>query len=196
MTAATHTPREAAPRSAHPAPPPLSQQEALEDLLDQSGRGIVPIRKTFLQIGRGKKTKPGPLADFVSSHAICLRVVHDYETPPSFAGARDVPITATLSATRGSERWILGRGASGLDGAQDAERPIASPAHREPPTSGRFGRASRLRPPGRRRFGASTARCPLESACTSAGLQVALCLPAVGLQLDCACGSSSEAERG
>lgn len=28
----------------------------------------MPIRKTFLQIGRGKKTKPGPMAGFVSSH--------------------------------------------------------------------------------------------------------------------------------
>ncbi len=37
-------------------------------MLAQSGRGIVPIRKTFVQQGeRGKRT-PGPLAGFVSSH--------------------------------------------------------------------------------------------------------------------------------
>ena len=50
------------------APPPLSQQETLQGLLSQSGRGIVPVRKTFVQQGRGENTRPGPLASFVSAH--------------------------------------------------------------------------------------------------------------------------------
>ena len=46
----------------------MSQQQTIEDLLAQSKRELVPIRKTFVQIGQGKHTKPGPLATFVSSH--------------------------------------------------------------------------------------------------------------------------------
>jgi hypothetical protein len=52
-----------------PLPPaPLTQRETIEDLLTQSGRGIVPIRKGFVQQGRGKDTRPGPLASFVTAH--------------------------------------------------------------------------------------------------------------------------------
>ncbi len=55
-------------RSTPPPPPPLSQQETIEDLLVRSKRDFVPIRKTFVQIGRGKATQPGPLSTFVSTH--------------------------------------------------------------------------------------------------------------------------------
>ncbi len=50
------------------APPPLSQQETLIDMLKQSGRGIVPIRKTFVQQGERGNRVPGPLASFISTH--------------------------------------------------------------------------------------------------------------------------------
>jgi hypothetical protein len=46
----------------------LTQHETVEDLLSQSARGIVPIRKSFVQQGRGKDTRPGPLASFVTAH--------------------------------------------------------------------------------------------------------------------------------
>ena len=49
-------------------PAPLTQRETVEDLLAQSARGIVPIRKSFVQQGRGKDTRPGPLASFVTAH--------------------------------------------------------------------------------------------------------------------------------
>ncbi len=49
-------------------PAPLTQRETIQDLLTQSGRGIVPIRKSFVQQGRGKDTRPGPLASFVTAH--------------------------------------------------------------------------------------------------------------------------------
>lgn len=61
MTPAPH----AAP-SLPPTPPP--REQILRDLLHQSGRGIVPIRKTFVQIGRGSSTRPGPLANLVRRH--------------------------------------------------------------------------------------------------------------------------------
>src|SRR5699024_3837870 len=50
-------------------PPPVpSQDQVLDDLLTKSRRGIVPFRKTFLQEGKGKDAKPGPLAKFVRAH--------------------------------------------------------------------------------------------------------------------------------
>jgi hypothetical protein len=66
MTTATIQPGKPATRSG--PPPPLSQRETIADLLAQSGRGIVPIRKTFVQQGKGADTKPGPLASFVTGH--------------------------------------------------------------------------------------------------------------------------------
>ena len=50
------------------APPPLGQQATLIDMLKQSGRGIVPIRKTFVQQGERGNRVPGPLATFVGTH--------------------------------------------------------------------------------------------------------------------------------
>lgn len=46
----------------------LTQRATIEDLLTQSARGIVPIRRSFVQQGRGKDTRPGPLASFVTAH--------------------------------------------------------------------------------------------------------------------------------
>jgi hypothetical protein len=51
-----------------PPPPPISRHETLIDLLTQAKRDSVPIRTTFVQQGKGKDTKPGPLASFVSKH--------------------------------------------------------------------------------------------------------------------------------
>lgn len=51
-----------------PPPPPVSRYETLIDLLTQAKRDSVPIRTTFVQQGKGKYTKPGPLASFVSKH--------------------------------------------------------------------------------------------------------------------------------
>jgi hypothetical protein len=50
------------------APAPATRHETVLDLLTQSKRGIVPIAKTFVQQGRGKNTKPGPLHLFVGGH--------------------------------------------------------------------------------------------------------------------------------
>lgn len=66
--ATTKATRGAAVTRAVTTPPPPTQRETIEDLLAQSGRGIVPIRKTFVQQGHGKATKPGPLASFVRAH--------------------------------------------------------------------------------------------------------------------------------
>jgi hypothetical protein len=51
-----------------PPPAPIPRHETLIDLLDGAKRDFVPIRSTFVQQGKGKTTKPGPLASFVSKH--------------------------------------------------------------------------------------------------------------------------------
>ncbi len=68
VTTTTRRRVKAVTRTAPPPPPPLSQQETIEDLLAQSRRDFMPVRKTFVQTGRGKTTLPGPLATFVSGH--------------------------------------------------------------------------------------------------------------------------------
>lgn len=51
------------------APPsPVGQDETIKELLEQSHREVVPVRKTFVQQGRGKNTRPGPLANFLTGH--------------------------------------------------------------------------------------------------------------------------------
>jgi hypothetical protein len=49
-------------------PPVATQQETISALLERSNRTDVPIRKTFLQQGQGKKRDPGPVASLVSHH--------------------------------------------------------------------------------------------------------------------------------
>ncbi|MGH3898934.1 MAG: hypothetical protein ACRDTA_11935 [Pseudonocardiaceae bacterium] len=49
-------------------PPPLGRQQSIETLLAETHRGIVPIRKVFVQQGHGRTTRPGPLATFLRSH--------------------------------------------------------------------------------------------------------------------------------
>jgi len=50
------------------SPGHLGRQETVKALLEETHRGIVPVRKVFVQQGRGKTTKPGPLASFLRSH--------------------------------------------------------------------------------------------------------------------------------
>lgn len=54
-----------APATAYPAP--LTHRETIDDLLKQSGRNIVPIRKAFVQQPPGSPDRAGPLAEFVTS---------------------------------------------------------------------------------------------------------------------------------
>jgi hypothetical protein len=48
-------------------PVPLGQQQSIEATLRGTHRTQVPIRKTFVQQGRGRSTAPGPLAEFLTS---------------------------------------------------------------------------------------------------------------------------------
>ena len=48
-------------------PTPLGQQQSIEATLRGIHRTYVPIRKTFVQQGRGKRTAPGPIAEFLTS---------------------------------------------------------------------------------------------------------------------------------
>lgn len=45
---------------------PATARETLEDLLRRSKRDRIPIRRTFLQLGDGRGSRPGPLAAFVN----------------------------------------------------------------------------------------------------------------------------------
>lgn len=67
MTTTVRQGQRAATRTS-PPPPPLARHETITDLLDQAKRAAVPIRRTFVQQGRGRETRPGPLASFVASH--------------------------------------------------------------------------------------------------------------------------------
>ena len=49
-------------------PPKASQADTIAALLDRSKRTDVPIRKTFVQQGRGRLRDPGPIADLCSHH--------------------------------------------------------------------------------------------------------------------------------
>lgn len=52
--------------SAAPAAP-LSQDATIAGVLADSRRDAAPIRAEFVQIGQGKHTRPGPLAEFVTA---------------------------------------------------------------------------------------------------------------------------------
>lgn len=70
-------------------PPDLSHEETIEDLLTQSARGMVPIRKAFVQQPIGSPTRPGPLSAFVKAHderGLDLYVfVHALASSPPFS---------------------------------------------------------------------------------------------------------------
>lgn len=116
-------------------PPPLTQQETLADLLTQSGRGAVPIRTTFVQQGRGKKTTPGLLASFIGAHdgraldaylfihALASSSPWDCEYPSgTWIRAFGLAEAASLTSARGAvskimkrleDRRLIARGRSG-----------------------------------------------------------------------------------
>lgn len=121
MTSVTRT-RAARPPTPPELPPPPDQDTLLGDLLRQSGRGIVPIRKTFVQQGHGKSTQPGSLAKFVKAHdergLEAYLLVHalasggDYscEYPAAvWARALGLDATATDESARGAVSKIMKR---------------------------------------------------------------------------------------
>jgi DNA-binding transcriptional ArsR family regulator len=46
---------------------PASPRETLDDLLHRTRRGEVPIRRSFLQVPKGRRSEPGPLKAFVTA---------------------------------------------------------------------------------------------------------------------------------
>jgi len=46
---------------------PASPRETLDDLLDRTRRNEVPIRRSFLQVPKGRRSEPGPLKAFVTA---------------------------------------------------------------------------------------------------------------------------------
>ena len=84
-------------------PPPLSQQETIELLLERSGRpGHFPIRNSFLEIRRGKERRPGPFAALIArrdERALQLfLLVHAVTSSDKQSGAFDVTEWATTWA--------------------------------------------------------------------------------------------------
>jgi len=49
-------------------PPTVTQADTIAALLDRSKRAEVPIRKSFVQQGKGRVRTPGPLAALVTNH--------------------------------------------------------------------------------------------------------------------------------
>lgn len=90
-------------------PPTVTQAETIEALLERSKRAEVPIRKTFVQQGKGKVRDPGPIAPLVSNHderaidlyllahAIASADPFDVVLPAS-TWARALGLSATASA--------------------------------------------------------------------------------------------------
>jgi hypothetical protein len=91
-------------------PPPLDRQERVELLLEQARRGIVPIRNSFVQQGRGRSTKPGPLAKFLTGHDD--RGLEAYLLVHAIASAE--PWNCRLP----SQAWV---GALGLNGGAEID---------------------------------------------------------------------------
>jgi hypothetical protein len=116
MPATTKRRARAVTRSRKP-PAPLPRQERIELLLEQTRRGIVPIRNSFVQQGRGRSTIPGPLAKFLTGHD--NRGLEAYLLVHAMASAE--PWNCRLP----SEAWV---GALGLsDGAEmDSARTAVS----------------------------------------------------------------------
>jgi hypothetical protein len=110
------------PVTRNTAPPPLTQQETIEDLLVQSGRDSVPIRTKFVQQGRGKTTKPGPMASFIEAHDVraldAYLFVHALASSPPWdceypsgmwIRAFGLADTATMTSARGAVSKIMKR---------------------------------------------------------------------------------------
>jgi hypothetical protein len=114
---------QAAPAVSQPAQPvPMTRAETLKDLLGQTHRGTVPIRTVFVQQGRGKQTKPGPLATFNSAHddrgldaylfvhALASSAPWDCDYPSgTWIRAFGLTDTATMVSARGVISKILRR---------------------------------------------------------------------------------------
>ena len=116
-------------------PPPLSQQETVTELLRQAQRDAVPIRRAFVQQGRGETTTPGPLASFIAAHdergldaylfvhALAIGPPWECEYPSGmWIRALGLTNTATLRSARGlvskimrrlQDRKLIERGRSG-----------------------------------------------------------------------------------
>jgi len=111
----------AAPQPPATTPPATPEQTRIE-LLERSRRGIVPLRKIFVQQGHGLDTRPGPLADFAARHderaldALLLfhasasrepwELDHD---PEVWIRALNLRATGTASSTRAAFSKIVGR---------------------------------------------------------------------------------------
>jgi hypothetical protein len=96
-------------------PPPPSRTDTLAALLDRTGRGVVPIRREFVQRGHGRDTVPGPLAGLLTAHD--ERGLDAYLLAHALASAE--PYTCTLPASA----WAR---ALGIEGSPASITPAVS----------------------------------------------------------------------
>ncbi|WP_060722609.1 hypothetical protein [Pseudonocardia sp. EC080625-04] len=94
-----------APASDLGRPSPPTRDESIRQILTPTRRTIVPIRRGFVQLGHGKTTRPGPLAEFVTGHD--ERGLDAYLLVHGIASAAE-PHTAVMHA--GAWARILGLG--------------------------------------------------------------------------------------
>jgi hypothetical protein len=99
--------------------PPPSQADTIDELLTRSNRDAVPIRKTFLQQGRGQPRKPGPIRAicrhrdergldlYLVLHAIASGEPYDTKMPAA-VWARVLGLSESASA-RSAVSKTLGR---------------------------------------------------------------------------------------
>jgi hypothetical protein len=94
----------------------------LEGLLAETGRRVVPIRRTFVQQGRGNETRPGPLASFLTAHdergLDAYLLVHAMASAPpwncrlpseAWVGALGLDETAAMASAKTAASKIMGR---------------------------------------------------------------------------------------
>lgn len=114
METATHTGRSPVTQGP-PRPPTLGRHDTIMDLLVGTKRGIVPIRRGFVQRGHAGTTKPGPLHKFLTAHD--ERGLDAYLLVHAMASASEPYINAMEAAV-----WVRALGiGEHIDGAIDPE---------------------------------------------------------------------------
>lgn len=93
-------------------PPPPSRADTLQGLLDRTGRGVVPIRREFVQQGHGRDTVPGPLAGLLTAHdergLDTYLLVHALASAEPFSCTLPAPAWARALGIEGKPASITG----------------------------------------------------------------------------------------
>lgn len=127
-------------------PPAVTQTDTIRAFLDRARRAEVPIRKTFLQQGRGRVRVAGPAAALTSNHD--ERALDLYLLLHAVASAD--PYDVSLSAAAWARAIGLSGTASGRSAISKAFRRLSQLGLVERAHTGRRGRMTLLDEGGRR----------------------------------------------